>query len=376
MTKRDYYEVLGLPRTADDQQIKSAYRKLALKHHPDRNPGDKAAEDKFKEAAEAYAVLADTDKRGRYDRFGHAGLGGGAGAQDFDPTIFSDFGDILGGLGDFFAGGHRRRDPMGGADLRCDLQIPFAEAAAGAETTLQLPRHEICDRCKGSRAEPGSAAETCPQCHGRGQIRYQQGFLAVARTCGQCGGRGQVIKSPCHTCRGHGRVEQERKLTVKIPAGIATGQRLRLHGEGEHGMGGGPPGDLYVVIHVEDHPFLHREGDDLWCEVPVTYPTLVLGGDISVPTLNGDVTLNVPTGTQPDTRLRLRGKGMPHLSAHGRGDMYVNLRVEIPTKLSHDQKEIVEQLDKTMPERSPGPSSRAKDDEGRPFIDRVRDIFG
>ena len=382
MSKRDYYEVLGVPRTADDQQIKSAYRKLALKYHPDRNPGDKKAEEQFKEAAEAYAVLADIDKRGRYDRFGHAGLGGAAGAQDIDPTIFADFGDILGGLGDFFglgdvfAGGQRRRGPMRGTDLRYDLQIPFAEAAVGSETTLQIPRREVCDRCSGSRAEPGSSPGACPQCHGRGQIRYQQGFLTVARTCGQCGGRGQVIKNPCHTCRGQGRVEQERKLTVKIPAGIATGQRLRLHGEGEHGMGGGPPGDLYVVIHVEDHPFLHREGDDLWCEVPVTYPTLVLGGDISVPTLNGDETLSVPKGTQPDSRLRLRGKGMPHLSAHGRGDMYVNLRVQVPTKLSREQKELVEQLDKTMPERSAGPSSRSKGDERRPFFDRVRDVFG
>ena len=382
MTKRDYYEVLGVPQSAENQQIKRAYRKLALKHHPDRNPGDAKAEESFKEAAEAYAVLADPDKRGRYDRFGHAGIGGAAGAPDFDPSVFADFGDILGGMGDFFGfgdlfgGGRRRGGSMQGVDLRYDLQIPFAEAAAGTETTLQIPRRESCTRCAGSGAEPGSSPQTCPQCGGHGQVRYQQGFLTVARTCGQCRGQGKIVTSPCVECQGQGRIEKERQLTVKIPAGIATGQRLRLSGEGEHGASGGPAGDLYVVIHVEDHPFFHREGDDLWCEVPVSFPTLALGGEVSVPTLNGDDRLTIPTGTQADSRFRLRGKGMPHLSGSGHGDLYVDVRVEVPTKLTTEQRGLVEQLDKTIPRKSSPPRSRSESQGGRPFFDRVKDIFG
>ena len=379
MSKRDYYEVLDVPRTADNQQIKSAYRRLALECHPDRNPGNKQAEERFKEAAEAYSVLADQDKRSRYDRFGHAGLAG-VGGQGFDPTIFADFSDILGGMGDFFGfgdlfgGGRRRGGPMRGADLRYDLQIQFTESASGTETVLQIPRRELCAACKGSGAKAGSGPTTCPQCRGHGQVRYQQGFLTVARTCEQCGGRGQVISNPCPQCRGQGRVERERKITVEIPPGIATGQRLRIQAEGEHGSSGGPPGDLYVVVHVEEHPFLRRHEDDLLCEVPVTYPTLVLGGHISVPTLNGDEKVVIPKSTQPDTRLRLRGKGMPHLSGHGRGDLYVSIRVEVPAELSKEQRGLIEQLDKTMPEKSSGPSSRTEQDD-RPFFDRVRDIF-
>ena len=378
MSKRDYYEVLGVPRSADDQQIKSAYRKLALQYHPDRNPGDSQAEERFKEAAEAYSVLADAQKRGRYDQFGHAGLGGAAGQQGFDPTIFADFGDILGGLGDLFGfggfGGRRPGGPMRGADLRYDLQVEFDDAANGTETVLQIPRLELCETCNGSGSK-GGAPKPCPQCKGRGQVRYQQGFLTVARTCGQCRGRGQVITDPCDTCQGQGRVERDRKLTVKIPAGIATGQRLRLQGEGEHGSTGGPAGDLYVVVHVDEHPFFHREEDDLWCELPVTYPTLVLGGEITVPTLKGEETLTIPKGTQPASRFRIRGKGMPNVSGHGRGDLYVHVKVDIPTDLSSEQLELVKELDKTMPTRSAGPSERpAKDD--RPFFDRVRDMFG
>ena len=382
MTKRDYYKVLDIPRTANEHEIKSAYRKLALKYHPDRNPDNAQAEEQFKEAAEAYSILADTEKRHRYDRFGHAGLGGTASAPDFNSTVFSDFGDILGGLGDLFGfgdilGGSRGHSGITrGADLRYDLQIPFKEAATGTETTLQIPRREICDRCNGSRAETGSSPETCPQCYGRGQVRFQQGFLTVAQTCGQCSGRGQVIANPCTSCLGQGLVEQERKLKVKIPAGIATGQRLRLQGEGEHGTGGSPPGDLYVVVHVEEHPFLHRDGDDLWCEIPVTYPTLALGGKISVPTLNGEQQIAITKGTQPGARLRLRGQGMPQLSGNGQGSMYVILKVEVPIHLSKDQQELIKKLDQIMPVKSSKPSPLSNGDEGRPFFERVRDIFG
>ena len=376
MSNRDYYEVLGIPRGADEQQIKSAYRKLALKYHPDRNPGDAQAEERFKEAAEAYAVLADADKRTRYDQFGHAGVGRSGGPQGFDPTIFADFNDILGNFGDIFGfGGERRRGgSRRGADLRYDLQLDFADAAAGVETAVQIPRLEACDHCRGS-GSAGGGPTTCSECRGRGQVRYQQGFLTVARTCGACQGRGKVIKDPCRTCHGQGRVEQERKLTLKVPAGIATGQQLRLHGEGEHGSGGGPPGDLFVVIRVAEHEFFHREDDDLWCDLPVTYPTLVLGGQIPVPTLNGDETLTIPKGTQPGSRFRLRGKGMPQVSGRGRGDLYVNVTIEVPTRLSKQQQRLVEQLDQTMPRRSSGPAARSADGE-RPFFDRVRNMFG
>ena len=382
MTKRDYYNILDVARSATEAEIKSAYRKLALKYHPDRNPGDTAAEDKFKAAAEAYAILADPQKRSRYDQFGHAGVTGAAGRPDFDPTIFADFGDIFGGFGDLFGfgdtfgGGRRRGGPARGADLRYDLSIPFDEAATGTETTLQIPRIEVCERCGGSRSEPGEQPQTCPQCAGRGQVRYQQGFLTVARTCGQCRGQGKVIKNPCTACHGQGGIEQSRKLTVKIPAGIATGQRLRLHGEGEHGAAGGPTGDLYVVIRVEDHPFFHREGDDLWCEIPVSYPTLTLGGTITVPTLDDQrEPLSIPKGTQPDSKFRIRGKGMPRVSGRGHGDLYVSVQTDVPTTLSREQKELLQKLDETMPHKSSEPNTRSESDD-RPFFDRVRDIFG
>ena len=383
MSKRDYYEVLGVPRSAGEQEIKSAYRKLALKYHPDRNPSDKTAEERFKEAAEAYAALADSDKRSLYNRFGHAGVSGTApGGAGFDPTIFADFDDILGGLGgifgfgDLFGGGRRRTGAQRGADLQYDLEISFEEAATGAETTLQIPREEICDQCGGSGAAPGTSPQTCPQCRGRGQLRYQQGFFTVARTCSQCRGTGRVIAKACPSCRGNARVPRERKLTVKIPAGISTGQRLRLYGEGEHGVGGGPPGDLYVFVHVRAHPFFRREGDDLYCEVPVTYPTLVLGGEISVPTLNGDERVQIPKGTQTETRFRLRHKGMPSVSGHRLGDLYVAVRAAIPRKLTREQKALVEELDKTMPRRELDPQERDDAEDGRPFFDRVKDIFG
>ena len=381
MSRRDYYEVLGVPRDASDQQIKSAYRKLALKHHPDRNPGDKAAEEKFKEAAEAYAVLADAEKRQLYDRFGHAGVSGASpGAGGFDPTIFADFSDIFAGLGDVFGfgdifGGRRRRSgPQRGADLRYDLEITFEESARGAETTIQIPREETCETCSGSGASPGTTAETCAQCRGTGQLRYQQGFLTVARPCANCRGTGKTIAKPCATCRGAGRVGRERKLTVKIPPGIATGQRLRLYGEGEHGTAGGPPGDLYVVVHVQEHSFFHREEDDLYCELPISFPTLALGGTVKVPTLDDREELDIPSGTQPGTRFKLRGKGMPNVSGRGRGDLYVIARVSVPKKLTKEQKALLEELSRTLP--SDKDISSDGDGNDKPFFERVKDIFG
>ena len=381
MSTRDYYEVLGVPRNADDQQIKSAYRKLALRYHPDRNPGDQKAEERFKEAAEAYAVLADGDKRARSDRFGHAGVGGSSGGPGIDPTIFADFNDIfggLGGLGDLFGFGSGRRGPARGSDLRYDLEISFDEMASGTETTLQIPREEQCEACGGSGAAAGSRPDTCPQCRGRGQVRYQHGPLTVARTCGQCRGTGTVIRTPCGDCRGRGRRERQRKLTVKVPAGIGSGQRLRLSGEGEHGDAGGSPGDLYVVVHVQDHEFFQREGDDLHCAVPVSFPTLVLGGTVAVPTLaGGSETIPVPKGTPTEARFRLRSKGLPRVSGRGRGDLYVTVRVEIPTSLTREQKALVAELDKALPRAKADPLRPGAADEGeRPFFDRVKDIFG
>ena len=376
MTPRDYYEVLGVPKTASESDIKSGYRKMALKHHPDRNPDDKAAEEQFKEAAKAYAILADPEKRSRYDRFGHAGVADAPGGG-FDPTIFGDFNDILGGLGDLFGfrGQSRRGGVRRGADLRYDLEISFEEAAVGSETTLQIPRDEPCGTCAGSGSAPGSSPEKCGQCRGHGQVRFQQGFFTVAKTCSHCGGIGRVIAKPCLTCHGQGRVSRERKLTVKIPAGIATAQKLRLTGEGEHGGRDGASGDLYVVVQVREHPFFQREGDDLLCEIPVSYPTLVLGGEIEVPTLTDPASVKIPRGTHPETRFRLRGKGMPNVEGRGPGDLYVGVKVIIPEKLSREQKTIIENLDQTMPDRVRDPVSTDANGE-RPFFERVKDIFG
>ena len=379
MTRRDYYEILGVGRGATEQQIKSAYRKLALQYHPDRNPDDKQAEERFKEAAEAYAVLADSEKRGLYDRFGHAGVAGAGAGAGFDPTIFADFSDIFAGLGDVFGfgdmfGGRRRRTgPQRGADLRYDLEITFEESARGAETTIQIPREESCDTCSGSGAAPGSTAETCSQCRGSGQLRYQQGFLTVARPCSNCRGTGKIIAKPCPSCRGAGRIGRERKLTVKIPAGIATGQRLRLYGEGEHGTAGGPPGDLYVVVHVQEHSFFQREDDDLYCELPMAFPTLALGGHVKVPTLDGREDLHIPAGTQPGARFKLRGKGMPNVSGRGHGDLYVIARASIPKKLNKEQKALLEEFAKTLP---PEPDAPEGEGEDKRFFERVKDIFG
>jgi molecular chaperone DnaJ len=382
VTKRDYYEILGVDRQAGEQELKTAYRKLALKYHPDRNQGSKDAEEKFKEAAEAYAILSDPQKRATYDRFGHAGLSAQGGAG-FDPSTFVGFEDILGGLGDFFGfgdlfgGGRRAGGPQQGAHLRYDLEISFIEAARGTETPIQFHRAESCETCRGTGAAPGSGKSACPTCHGRGQLRYQQGFFTVARTCGQCRGAGQIIAKPCTTCHGEGRVSKERKLTVKIPAGIATGQRLRLQGEGEHGVSGGPPGDLYVVVQVQDHPFFRRDGNDLYCELPVAFTTLALGGEIQVPSLLADPdTLKVSEGTAAGTTLRLRGKGMPDVSGRGRGDLYVSVQVAVPKKLTREQRQLLEQVAAALPPETGEPSPNRDAHDDRNIFERVKDIFG
>jgi molecular chaperone DnaJ len=381
VSRADYYEVLGVSRSAADGEIKSAYRKLAMKFHPDRNPGDKAAEEKFKQAAEAYAVLADAEKRGLYDRFGHAGVAGAGGSPGFDPTVFNGFEDILGGLGDIFGfgdlfgGGRRRGGPQRGADLRYDLEITFEEAARGTETAIQIPRQENCETCHGSGAAPGTSPTTCPQCRGQGQVRFQQGFFTVARTCPQCRGNGKIVGSPCHTCRGGGRVSRERKLTVKVPPGIATGQQLRLQGEGESGMLGGPAGNLYVVVQVQDHKFFRRDGNNLFCEIPVNFTTVALGGEIQVPTLDGSEPVKVPEGTPTGTTLRLRGKGMPDVSGRGRGDLFATVQVQTPKKLSREQRRLLEDLAKALPADKFEPRARQDEDE-RNLFDRVKDMFG
>ena len=377
MAKLDYYEVLGVTRSASDGEIKSAYRKLALKYHPDRNPGDHSAEEKFKEAAEAYACLADTDKRAAYDRFGHAGVGQGGGPQGFDPSVFSDFGDILGGLGDIFgfgdAFGGRRNGPRRGSDLRYDLPISFEDAAKGTETQIRIPREETCVACKGSGSANGAAPETCPQCRGLGQVRYQQGFFTVAKTCGHCRGAGRIITKPCPTCRGNGRTTEQRTLTVKIPAGIATGQRLRLTGEGEHGTQGGPPGDLYIVAVVADHPIFERREDDLLCELRVPFTTLALGGSIQVPTLDGEEALNVPEATASGSVLKLKHRGVPNVSGRGHGDLFVTVVAAVPKKLTREQRKVMEELKRVLP----ADVQQAERETGEKSVfERVKDIFG
>ena len=379
MSKRDYYEILGIARGASDAELKSAYRKLALKYHPDRNPGDKAAEDRFKECAEAYAVLADADKRSAYDRFGHAAVSNAGGGVD--PTIFADFGDIFSGglgdiFGDLFGGGRRRGGPQRGGDLRYDLEITFEESAKGAETSVQIPRHEQCETCGGSGAAPGSTPTACGQCRGHGQVRFQQGFFTVARTCPQCRGTGRVIAKPCHGCRGAGHVARQRKITVKIPAGIATGQQLRLQGEGEAGGAGGPAGNLYVVVHVQEHEFFRRDGLNLFCEIPVHFTTVALGGEIEVPTLEGTDNVKVPEGTATGTTLRLRGRGMPDVNGRGRGDLFATVQVQTPRKLSKDQRHVLEQLARMLPQEKFEPRKRQDEQDERNLFDRVKDMFG
>lgn len=372
MSKRDYYEILEVSRTATDQELKSAYRRLAVKYHPDKNPNDAAAEDKFKEAAEAYSVLSNSEQRGRYDRFGHAGVSNSAGAGNWGGAQgFGGIEDILGdlfGFGDVFGGrsGSRRSAAQRGADLRYDLEISLEEAASGMTAQLRIPRLEGCETCKGSGSAAGTQPESCTTCGGTGQVRYQQGFFSVARTCHVCRGAGRVIKSPCADCQGAGRIEREKQMEVKIPAGVETGSRLRVQGEGEGGTQGGGPGDLYVVIHVAEHEQFERQGSNLYEAVPITFAQAALGAEIKVKTLDSEEKLKVPMGTQTGTVFRLKGKGMPALGGRGKGDLFVSVTVITPTTLNREQRKLLEQLAEV----------ENKDLEDKGLVDKVRNIFG
>jgi molecular chaperone DnaJ len=345
MRKRDYYEILGTSRNAAPEEIKKSYRQLALKYHPDRNPGDKEAEDLFKEAAEAYEVLRDPEKRGIYDRLGHEGLQGSGfgGFHGFDD-IFSSFGDIFEDFFGFGGGRRGRTRAQQGVDLRYDLAISFLESASGKDVDVDVPRFEKCSLCEGRGAEPGHEPVTCRTCGGRGQVTRAQGFFRISTTCPDCKGDGQIITNPCHECHGSGRVRITRKVRVKIPAGVAAGMRLRIRGEGEPGVYGGPPGDLYVVVHVEPHEIFEREDDHLICRVPVSFVRATLGATVEVPTLEGSEMVSIAKGTQPGTVLRLRGKGFPHLKGFGRGDQIVIVDVKTPTHLSKKQEELLKEF--------------------------------
>jgi molecular chaperone DnaJ len=382
-TKRDYYEVLGITRAAAAEEIKKSYRKLAVQHHPDKNPGDKKAEERFKELSEAYEVLSDPQKRQMYDQFGHAGMGAGAGPGGFDfqggfgggsiNDIFGDiFGDLFGasagmGRGAGNARGRRRGGGRPGDDLRTSIDITFEEAAFGTEKVITVPKTVHCDVCTGSGAKPGTQPETCGQCGGRGEVSFQQGFFAITRPCPRCNGMGQTIPTPCTNCSGSGQVKKRSQIAVKIPAGVDSGQRLKLSNEGEAGERGGPPGDLYVVINVLPHDFFTRDEFDVICEVPVTFTHAALGAEIEVPTLEGKVKLKIPAGTQSHKILRLKGKGLTRLGAYGRGDQLVRIIVEVPTKLSHDQKEILRRFEESGAESS-HPMHHS-------FFEKVKNLF-
>ncbi len=378
MTKRDYYEVLGVSKDASQEEIKSAYRKLALKYHPDRNKGSKEAEEKFKEAAEAYAVLSDPEKRKQYDMYGHAGMDGAGVGPTFSgiEDIFSAFSDIFSDLGGFFGGDffgfgqssrtHRKRAARG-SSLRCDISITLEEAATGTEKTLTVKRMDICPTCKGSGARPGTRPVVCDYCGGAGMIQRTQGFFRLRETCPKCRGTGQVLGDPCPKCNGQGRCPANTSLKVKIPPGVETGTTLRLSGQGEPGIDGGPPGDLLVVIHVKEHEFFHREGDDLYCEVPISFAQAVLGTQIELPTITGrKVTLKVPPGTQSGQLLRLKGQGLPSMDG-GRGHLYVRVYVEVPKKITKRQEELLKEFDEIENQHK----GRKKG-----IFRKVRDFFG
>jgi molecular chaperone DnaJ len=342
--KRDYYEILGVSREATADEVKKAYRRLAHRHHPDKNPGDQSAEERFKEISEAYEVLGSPDKREVYDRYGTATPERGVeGFGGFDSGFGSIFDDIFEG---FFGGRGARggRGAQRGADLRYNLEIRFEDAATGLEKEIVIPRLESCATCRGSGAKPGTHPAPCRACRGTGQIRYSQGFLTVSQTCGQCRGEGRVVETPCPTCRGLGQTKAERTLTVRIPAGVETGTRLKLTGEGEAGVRGGPPGDLYVVIGVRDHPIFIRQGDDIACEVPISFTQAALGAQVEIPTIGGRATLKIPAGSQTGAEFRIRGQGFPNIRGYGKGDLLARIFVEVPSHLTAKQRSLLEQF--------------------------------
>jgi molecular chaperone DnaJ len=372
VAKRDYYEVLGVARNADDQALKGAYRKLAMQHHPDRNPGDKHAEEKFKEAAEAYSVLSDPQKRAAYDRFGHQGVPTAAGGG-FDGAGFPDLSDILNdmfGFGDVFGTRNqqqRRNRAQRGEDVRYDLEITFEDSMRGLAADIQVPRLEECGRCKVKGAEPEDGMVTCSVCRGRGEVIYQQAFLSVRRTCSQCGGRGQIIRRPCKECKGEGYQRRERKLKINIPAGVDNGTQLRLSQEGQPGVNGGPPGDLFVVLKVSEHPIFERHDSDLHCTIPVNIAQAALGASVDLLTFDGLQTVKIPEGSQPGARIKLKNLGVPRLNSNSRGDLYVHLNVIVPQKLSRDQRRLFEQLQEVLPTEN--------EPHEKGILDKVKDYF-
>ena len=372
VSKADYYDLLGVSRDASDQDLKSAYRKQALKYHPDRNPGDHAAEEKFKQASEAYQVLSDVDKRAAYDRYGHAGVGSssqGFGGSPFGGSV--DISDIFGDLfSEMFTGSSRGRQAsreQRGDDLRFDLTIDFVSAITSTETEVKLRRLEPCTSCHGTGSASGKGPTICGQCRGQGQVRYQQGFFSVARTCGACGGTGSVITDPCTACRGETRVSNEFKLNVKIPPGVENGTRIRYTGEGDAGRCGGPRGDLYIVLAIRAHDFFERDGNDLHCVIPISFPQAALGAEIEIPAIGGQVTIKIPEGTQSGKELRIRGKGVPHLNGRGQGDLVVQVFVQVPRKLSKIQREQVRQLAEALAVENK-PTSRS-------LLSKMKDLF-
>jgi molecular chaperone DnaJ len=370
LAKRDYYEVLGVARNADESELKKAYRKLALQHHPDRNPEDPAAEERFKEASEAYAVLSDPEKRRAYDRFGFQGVGAAPGGfPDFGDLgsfgdVFNDlFGDLFGGR----AGGRRQGRGQRGADLRYNLEIELADVLEGLEAQIKIPKMRSCEACRGSGARAGTSPELCSRCRGSGQVVLQQGFFRISRPCDACGGAGEVVRERCPECRGAGRTEGLQSVKVRVPPGVDEGTRLRLTGEGEAGIAGGPPGDLYVVIAMKPHPFFTREGRDLHCEVPISLTQAALGAEIEVPTLEGKVEQRVPEGTQSGKVFRLRGKGLPSLRSAARGDQHLHIFVEVPTNLTRRQRELLE----AFAEESGTEVTPVR----KTFLDKLRELF-
>jgi molecular chaperone DnaJ len=373
MAKRDYYDVLGVNRDASDEEIKKAYRRLAMKWHPDRNPDNPKAEEHFKEAKEAYEVLSDAQKRGAYDRFGHAGVdqsaaAAGAGAG-FGNAGFGDiFGDIF---GEIFGGGRTGRSTVyRGADLRYNLDITLEQAAHGFETKIRVPTLAACETCHGSGAKPGTQPQTCPTCHGAGQVRVSQGPFSIAQTCPRCRGAGRVISSPCAQCGGAGRVKHQKTLQVRIPAGVDEGDRVRLSGEGEPGVNGGPPGDLYVQVHIKQHAVFTRDQDDLHCEMPVSFATAALGGDIDIPTLDGSARIKVPPETQSGKTFRLRGKGIHGVRSQQRGDLYCHVVVETPVNLTERQRELLREFEAVTQSDSARHNPRSKS-----WFDKVKEFF-